>query len=95
MGSRWRLAIAWTLVALIGFVWAMGRLHLDSTPTVETAANNLRHLWLLWITSAAVWIGLTVMWMMLRRNLRDVAKYFQPKRHCSTGSIFLIRARDP
>ena len=73
MGSRWRLAIGGTLVALIGFVWAMVLLHLDSTPTVEAAADNLRQLWPLWITSGAVWMGLTVMWMILRRQLRDAA----------------------
>jgi hypothetical protein len=65
--------IAWTLVALIGLVWAMVLLDLDPTPTAEAAADNLRQLWPLWITSAAVWIGLTGMWMILRRQLRDAA----------------------
>jgi alpha-1,6-mannosyltransferase len=73
MGGRWRLAIGWTLVALIGLVWAMVLLHLDSTATDVVAADNLRQLWPLWIASAAVRIGLTVMWMILRRQLRDAA----------------------
>lgn len=60
-------------MALVGLVWAMVLLHLDSTPTAEIAAGNLRQLWLLWVTSAAVWIGLTAMWMILRRQPRDAA----------------------
>jgi alpha-1,6-mannosyltransferase len=70
-GGAWRLVIIWTLVALIALVWAMHALHLDPSPTVEAGANNLRALTSFWGASAAGWIGLTVMWMMLRRKARD------------------------
>jgi len=71
MGGRWRLAIGWTLVALIGLLWAMISLHLDPSP--KASADNLRQLWAFWIASAAVWIGLTGMWMILRWDSRDAA----------------------
>jgi hypothetical protein len=65
------VAIIWTLVALVALVRTLIPLHLDSSPTAEAAADNLRQLRAFWISSAAVWIGLTVMWVTLRRRSRD------------------------
>lgn len=69
--GAWALAVTWTLMALTALVWSLSALHLDSSPTVEAAANNLRQLWPFWSASAAAWIGLTAMWVILRRNVRD------------------------
>ena len=85
--SAWGLAVTWTLGALIALVWSMRALRLDSSPTVEAAANNLRQLWPFWSASAAAWIGLTAMWVILRRNVRDAD---DDREHFWTRAVTII-----
>ena len=72
--ARWWLAVTWTLAALMALLWTLVSLRLDPSPLAS--ADNLSQLWRVWIASAAVWLGLTALWVMLRRDSRDGGRTF-------------------
>lgn len=61
-------AMAWSAVSLAAVVWTLSVLKIDRSGSDAAHAANLRHLWPYWLASASCWIGLTLLWLSLRRD---------------------------
>ncbi|HVP73907.1 MAG TPA: hypothetical protein VMS30_09225, partial [Phycisphaerales bacterium] len=64
-----RVGAIWAGVSLAAVVWSLGGMTLDRSGGAEAAAHNARMLWPYWIASASCWLGLTIVWIALRRQV--------------------------
>ena len=64
-----RVGAIWAGVSLAAVVWSLWGMTLDRSGGAEAAAHNARMLWPYWIASASCWLGLTIVWIALRRQV--------------------------
>lgn len=63
-----RIGSVWAAIGLAAVVWSLCAMTIDRGPSAHAAAHNARMLWPFWIASSACWLGLTLLWIALRRG---------------------------
>lgn len=56
-------------LSLAAVVWSLWGMTLDRSGEADAAAHNARMLWPYWIASGSCWLGLTIIWLVLRRRV--------------------------
>jgi len=65
------IAVGWTLIALVALVVVMSGLFIDRSGTDDAGRENLQGLWTFWLSSGAIWLGLTGLWWGLIQGRGD------------------------
>jgi hypothetical protein len=84
------MVIGWCVTGLIGLAASLATISFDRSPTTAAAQLNLTNLWPYWAASAWLWIGLSALWIVLRREATVTGGRPTPWRRRDAWAIVVI-----